>query len=129
MKRLGLIFLLAGCATSAGAPKSAPVSAPKSGLQAALERLPACQAGADVGRLTVKATVCTKMFCDEACCNQCSWAATFENKSAQPVPVPLGRVQELLGVPESALDCEIVSWNQTLAGQSVSLDGAGCVVR
>lgn len=125
MKRLGLIFLLAGCATSAGAPKSAPLS----GLAAALEKLPPCQAGADVGRLTVKATICTKKFCDEACCNQCGWEATFENKSGQPVPAPPARVQELLGVPESALDCEIVSWNQTLAAQSVSLDGAGCVVR
>lgn len=128
MKRLGLIFLLAGCATtttSAGAPKSAP----KSGIAAALEKLAACQAGADVGRLTVKATICTKKFCDEPCCNQCSWAATFENKSAQPQPAPLERVQALLGLPESAMDCEIAQWNQTLAAQSVSLDGAGCVVR
>lgn len=125
MIRVALLFLLAGCATSGGAPKEAPVR----GVKAALQKLPACQAGADVGLLQVKPTLCTKMFCEAACCNQCSWAATFENKSGQPVPVPPARVQEWLGVPQSALDCEVAQWNEALTGQSVSLEGAGCLVR
>ena len=126
MKRLVLVFVLAGCATSAPAPKSAPAAGT---LSAALEKLPTCAAGADVGVLKVNATVCTRKFCQEPCCNQCSWAATFENKSGQPVPVTPERLQELLALPPGGLDCEIAAWSQTLSSQSVSLDGAGCVVR
>ena len=127
MKRLGLVVLLAGCATPSP-PVSKSTPAP-GGLSAALEKLPTCAAGADVGVLKVRATLCTKKFCDEACCNQCNWAATFENKSGQPVPVAPERLQELLGLPAGALDCEIAAWGQTLSSQSVSVDGAGCVVR
>lgn len=126
MKRLGLVVWLAGCATSAPALKSTPAPC---GFCAALEKLPTCAAGADVGVLKVRATICTKKFCDEACCNQCNWAATFENKSGQPVPVTPERLQELLGLAPGGLDCEIAAWNQTLSSQSVSVDGAGCVVR
>lgn len=130
MKRLGWVLLLAGCATSAGDPKTAaPTSETPRGPAAALAKLPPCQAGAEVGRLAVRAAMCTKKFCQEACCNQCSWAATFEDKSGQPVPAPQERVQALLGLPQSALDCEIADWNQALSGQSVSLEGPGCVVR
>lgn len=126
MKRLGLVFVLAGCVTTAPVQQS---DAPSSGLSAALEKLPACAPGADVGVIKVKATACTRKFCQDPCCNQCSYAATFENKSGQPVPLAAERLKELLALPVGGLDCEIAGWNQTLSSQSVSVDGAGCVVR
>ena len=120
MGRLSLfVVLLAGCVTT---PKPAEKTS-------RLGVLPKCEAGADVGLLTVKATLCTKKHCQTACCNQCSWSATFENMSAQRVPAEQARVQKLLGVAESALDCEIAAWAAELSGQSVSLEGTGCVVR
>ena len=131
-------MLLAGCATSPGTlkgaasgpgPLDARETAAASRVRAALEALPRCEAGAPVGVLTLRPTVCTKMFCEEACCNQCGWAATFEGKDGQPVPVEPARVQALLGVPESALECEIAAWAGALAGQSVSVDPPACVVR
>lgn len=119
MGRLSLVVLLAGCVTT-------PPLVVKASR---LESLPNCEAGADVGLLTVKANRCTLKHCQTACCNQCSWAATFEDKSGQPVPADQARVQKLLGVAQSALDCEIAAWAAELASQSVSLEGTGCVVR
>ncbi len=125
MGRLSVgVVLLAGCVTTPVSPR--PVD--QVSLQSRLDALPRCEAGADVGLISVKANMCTKKHCQTACCNQCSWSATFENKSAQPVPVDQARLQKLLGVTESALDCEIAAWSAELARQSVSLDGAGCVV-
>ncbi len=119
MGRLSVVLvLMAGC-----------VSTPKPLEQRSrFEALPKCEAGADVGLISVKPALCTKKHCQTACCNQCSWAATFENKSGQPVPADQARVQKLLGFTESALDCEIAAWSAELASQSVSLE-AGCVVR
>lgn len=125
MGRLSLILLLSGCATTAHGPQ--PVE--KVSLQSRIDALPKCADGADVGLITVKASLCTKKHCEAACCNQCSWVATFENKSAQPVPVDQARVQDLLGLAASALDCEIAAWTRELESQSVSLEGSGCVVR
>lgn len=121
MKRLGLVLLLAGCATTPVTPKGTTV-------RERLEALPRCEAGAEVGALGVRASLCTKKHCQEACCNQCSWAATFVTKNGQPVPADAARVQALLGVTESALDCEIVAWGEALAGQSLAIE-PGCVVR
>jgi hypothetical protein len=44
-------------------------------------------------------------------------------------PADKARVQAALGLPESALDCEITAWSQALAGQSLALDATPCVVR
>lgn len=120
---VGLFVVLSGCAT-------APVAAvQEDSVRQRLSALPACQPGAEVGLLRVRPTVCTKKACDTACCNQCSWAATLETKSGQPAPVEPGRVQALLGVGESGLDCEIAAWAEALKGLSVAFDPSGCVVR
>jgi hypothetical protein len=79
--------------------------------------------------LIPRATMCTRMSCQDKCCNRCNWAATFETKNGQPVLAEQARVQALLGVPESALDCEIAAWAEALGSQSVSLGPPGCVVR
>lgn len=122
MGRLSLVLLLAACA-------HAPAPPQKAALESRLAGLATCEAGAEVGLITVKAGMCTRKHCQQACCNQCSWSATFENKSGQPVPVEQARLQELLGFSDSALDCEIAAWTTELKDQSVSLEGAGCVVR
>jgi hypothetical protein len=87
-----------------------------------LKTLAACEAGAKAGVLSVRATVCTKKHCQERCCNACSWAATFQPSGGEAVPAEPARVQALLGVPESALDCEVAAWGEALASQPVSLD-------
>lgn len=120
VKKLGLLVLLAGCVT--GAPRGES-KGPGNPTRDRLEALPRCDAGADVGVLTVRAAMCTKMSCQEACCNRCSWAATFE-RQGQREAADAARVAALLGVTESALDCEIASWSEALAGLSVSLDPA-----
>ncbi len=132
MGRLIVVLLLTGCVTTpATGTGSAPAadSSPGAAVRERLKSLARCEAGADVGLLTPKATMCTKKHCQERCCNQCSWAATFQTKNGEEVPAEPARVQALLGVPESALDCEIAAWGEALAGQSVSLDAPGCVVR
>lgn len=96
-------------------------------VQGALAALPRCQPGAEVGHLVVRAASCTKMFCDQACCNQCSWAATYETMSGSR-EADLARVQAVLGLPERALDCEIAAWGQALAGRSLALDAPSCLV-
>lgn len=138
-----LVLVTMGCATTHQAVPLTPARAeaplpvvaagdPEAAAQAkvarALEGLPRCQPGAEVGHLAVRATVCTKMFCDSACCNRCGWAATFEAMSGAR-EADVSRVQALLGLPESALDCEIAAWGRALAGQSLALDGPSCVVR
>lgn len=132
MKRWLWVVLLAGCATTSTSGGGAVASKDQAALakvREALAALPRCEPGANVGALALRPTICTKMFCDEACCNQCSWAATFTGKSGQPQPVEPARVQELLHVTEGALDCEIAAWATALQGQSISLDAPGCVVR
>ena len=134
MKKLLCVMLLAGCASTTASSKDPVAAAPSKDkaalaqVRAALAALPRCEPGANVGALPVRATICTKMFCDEACCNQCSWAATFESKSGA-VPADPARVQQLLHVGEGAMDCEIAAWAEALKGQSLSLDAPACVVR
>ncbi len=123
LKLCGWALLLAGCAHVSGTRKIAGA------VGATLEALPRCEAGAEVGELTLRPNICTKKFCREACCNQCSWTAVFQTKNAVPVPVGPARVQALLGLSESALDCELAAWSEALAGQSVSVDPPRCVVR
>jgi hypothetical protein len=119
--------MLVGCVTTPAAPPAD--SAPGAAVREKLASLPRCAAGVEVGLLTPRATICTKKHCQERCCNQCSWAATFTTTGGEPLPVDVARVQALLGVPESAMDCEIAAWADALAGQSVSLDPPGCAVR
>lgn len=121
--RVFLLMVLSGCATAPVAP------AQEDPVRQRLAALPACQAGAEVGVLRVRPTLCTKKACEAACCNQCSWVATLETKSGQSAPVEPARVQALLGVGESGLDCEIAAWAEALKGLSVALDPSGCVVR
>ncbi|MDP1822355.1 MAG: hypothetical protein Q8L48_03905 [Archangium sp.] len=123
MKKLWWLLLLAGCVTSAPLMKG-PVNPARERLDA----LPRCAPGAEVGVLTVRATTCTKMFCQDACCNHCSWEAWFEKSGGASAPVEAARVEALLGVTGSALDCEIAAWGEALSGLSVSLDPA-CVAR
>lgn len=122
MKKLSWLVLLTGCVTSAPLTKG-----PVNPTRARLEALPTCAPGAEVGVLTVRPTICTKMHCQEACCNQCSWEASFE-KNGQPSPVEAARVEALLGVTASALDCEIAAWGEALSGLSVSVEPP-CVAR
>ena len=130
MRWLGVLFVLAGCATTGETPASSadPEAAAVERVTKALAALPACSAGADVGRLVPKATMCTRMFCRTACCNQCSWSASYETMSGAR-EASVADVQRLLGVPESALDCEIAAWRNALSAQSVVLDAPACVVR
>jgi hypothetical protein len=121
-----VLLLLAGCATT---PSGGPGADSKPTIQTTLDALPRCSSGADVGLLIPKATMCTRKHCQEKCCNKCSWAATFETKNGQPVLADPAKVQALLGVPDSALDCEIAAWAEILASQSVALEPPGCVVR
>jgi hypothetical protein len=122
-----VVVLLTGCVTTPAAP--AADSSPGAAVRERLKSLARCEAGADVGLLAPRATTCTKKHCEDRCCNQCSWSATFQTKNGEAVPAEPARVQALLGVPESALDCEIAAWAEALATQSVSLDAPGCVVR
>jgi hypothetical protein len=130
-----LLFVLAGCATSA-APGDATAQATQppeqraaAQVRARLDTLPRCEPGAEVGQLTIAPVKCTLKFCGKnACCNHCSWGATLETK-AGPQPVELEQVRAVLGLPEGGLDCEVDAWNAALQGQSVALSGAGCVVR
>jgi hypothetical protein len=139
MKTWMLVFVVVGgvgCATTAASePKPGESTrdgregAAEAQLRAVLEALPTCEAGAQAGMLSVAATTCTKMFCGKACCNQCSWSAQFEGKSAVKVPVENARVRELLKVSDGALDCEIGAWAKVLAGVSMAVEGTACVVR
>lgn len=110
------------------APKSPDVVATER-VKAALAKLPTCQPGADVGRLMVRSTMCTRKFCQTACCNQCGWGASFEGMNGQPHPVELARVREVLDLGEGALDCEVKAWAVSLDGVSLQLDAPACVVR
>jgi hypothetical protein len=123
------MLVLAGCVSTPTPAEPAPPAAARSAQQQRLDSLPGCKPGAEVGLLTLSRAICTKMHCEQACCNQCTWAATLETKSGQPVPVEAARVQELLGLGESALDCEILAWAEALRTQSVSVEAPGCVVR
>ncbi len=133
MRRALMVLLLAGCT---GAQKQDDAS-PRAGkdavavadLKRALAALPKCVEGADVGRLVIRSTMCTRMFCQGACCNQCGWAASFEGMSGDSQPVDAKRVREVLRLGEGALDCEVKAWAQTLEGESVSLSEPACVVR
>jgi hypothetical protein len=122
-----IVLLLAGCVTTPAVPPAD--SSPGAAVRERLKSLPKCQPGAEVGLLIPRATICTKKHCQERCCNQCSWAATFQSTNGEALPVEPQRVQALLGVPEGALDCEIAAWADALATQSVSIDAPGCVVR
>ncbi len=133
---VGVLVLLSGCVTAeATEKKSAPVTseapdvAAAARLRAVLDTLPRCAPGAAVGLLAVTPTVCTKMFCGKACCNQCGWAATLETKSGEKQALEAARVSEVLKVPTGALDCEVAAWAQVLSTQSIALDGAACLVR
>ncbi len=129
---LGLA-LLGGCVTTeATEKKSAKVSADVAAadkLRAVLAALPRCEPGAAAGLLAVNPTMCTKMFCDHACCNHCGWAATLETKNGQKQPVSDMRAREVLQVSDSALECEIDAWAKVLATQSLAVEGTACVVR
>lgn len=139
MKWAAWLLLLSGCVTTHGAApaetKAAPgavAASPAAAAQArvteALARLPSCRPGAEVGHLVVRPTVCTKMFCDAECCNRCGWEATYE-AMAGAAPAEKARVQAVLGLPDSALECEVAAWGRALAGQSIALDPPSCVVR
>lgn len=97
-------------------------------VKAALAELPKCQAGADVGRLVIKTTMCTRMFCNRACCNQCGWEAKFEGMSGDAQPVDSSRVKKLFKLGESSLDCEVKAWAGVVDRESISIE-QGCVVR
>jgi curli biogenesis system outer membrane secretion channel CsgG len=131
MKRLlAVLLLLAGCATTGGAdqPSADPRAAAHAQVTQALAGLPSCQPGAEVGALKVKATTCTRMFCSSACCNRCSWSASWESMSGAR-DASVQEVQRLLKVSDSALDCEVAAWAQALDGQSVALEAPSCMVR
>lgn len=98
-------------------------------VKAALAALPKCEAGADVGKLVIKTTMCTRMFCNRACCNQCGWEAKFEGMSNDSQPVDAARVREVLKLGESSLDCEVKAWAGAVANESLSLGQPACVVR
>lgn len=97
-------------------------------VKAALAALPKCQAGSDVGRLVIKPTMCTRMFCNNACCNQCAWEAKFEGMSGDAQPVDAARVKTLLKLGASSLDCEVKAWASAVENVSLSLEQS-CVVR
>jgi len=108
---------------------SSPADAAKAKVKSALAALPACTEGAQAGVLTVAPTTCTKKYCGTACCNQCSWAATFEGKNGQKTPADAAKVQAALTVGEGGLDCEVAAWGEALSGTSLALEPAACVVR
>lgn len=125
------LLLLAGCATT-GAPKregadDAPGRA-RAEVEQVLARLPACQPGADVGRLVLEATVCTRMACSTPCCNRCGWAARYETMSGVREVAPEA-LRGLLDLRESPFECEIAAWSAALEHQSLALDAPTCVVR
>lgn len=131
MKRTLWVLLLAGCASTpkaSEAPKTKDVVAAEQ-VKAALAALPKCEAGAEVGRLVLKTTMCTRMFCNAPCCNQCGWEARFEGMSDDSRPVDAARVREVLRLGESSLDCEVKAWAGAVANESVSLGEPACVVR
>jgi hypothetical protein len=137
VKKLLMLCLVwaAGCATTSATSKEvvsgggSPEQAAAAKVHAALDAMPRCEAGANVGALVITATTCTKRFCNTACCNHCTWAASFEGKNGQPTPVEGARVVELLHVTDSSQDCEIAAWAGALQGTSLSVDAPGCVVR
>lgn len=135
-----VLLLVAGCVTAKPSVATEPSVAPErtatagpqdaagAQVKSALERLPRCAPGAEAGALSLQPAACTKKFCHAACCNQCTWSATFDGMSGAR-PADKARVQAALGISESALDCEIAAWSQALAGQSVALEPAPCQVR
>lgn len=118
-------FSLSGIACKA--PLTPDVTA-AAGVKKVVARLPKCQAGTDVGRLVIKPTMCTRMFCNRACCNQCGWEAKFEGMSGDSQPVDSARVKELLKLGDSSLDCEVKAWAAAVENESISLEQS-CVVR
>lgn len=153
--RLPLIVLsltFAGCATSAaarldsnlptaatagGEPSTPAPESPRAGRDAAatkalteqLSTLPRCAPGTSVGQLTLAPAACTRMACPEACCNQCTWTASFVSTNGVSTAVAPGQVATVLHVGERALECEVAAWNGVLQGRDLGLDGAGCLVR
>jgi len=116
-------------ASDTPSPATRPDRRADEAVRARLRALPRCEPGAEVGQLTFAATRCTLKFCGtSACCNHCSWTATFTTK-AGPQPANPELVRAVLALPEGSLDCEITAWNAALAGVSVGLERAGCVVR
>lgn len=120
-----------------GEPTEAPPASPRAGRDEAaakalgerLATLTRCERGATVGQLTLALAGCTRMACPEACCNACSWTASFVSTNGVPQPVAPERLRDVLGLTERALECEVVAWNGVLRGKDVGLDGAGCLVR
>jgi hypothetical protein len=117
-----------GSETKAGEGDARPAAA-SAALQKTLDGWPRCEAGADAGKLSVAATVCTKKYCGAECCNACGWAATFEGKSGARVPVDAERARALLQLTAGALECEVAAWGRVLEGVSLAIDGTPCVVR
>jgi hypothetical protein len=129
---LGCALLAAACQTTK--PAETPTregrdATATSELRAVLDALPKCEAGAEAGRVHVAATTCTKLYCGKACCNTCSWAATFEGKNGTPVPLDVETARALLKLKDGALDCEVAAWAQVLDGVSMAVEGTACVVR
>lgn len=157
--RLPLLLLcatLAACATTtaarldsnlpAAAPDTSPAAppptspspdSPRAGRDATaakaltehLATLPRCAPGDTVGQLTLAPSMCTRMACREACCNQCTWTATFVSTNGVPAAVAPEQVSAVLRLAGRALECEVAAWNGVLAGRDLGLDGGGCLVR
>jgi hypothetical protein len=125
---LPLLLLVVACATPNTSESSAQPQQAKAAVTEALAKLPACAAGAAVGQLVVAPHICTEKLCKAACCNGCTWKATFTTASGAQ-PVDRARVLEALHLPEQALDCEVAAWNEALTGQSLALDSTACVAR
>lgn len=140
--RAAVLLVLGGCATTeatvkaAEAPVTPPLTSSRTGqdvaarahVEKALSALARCEPGREVQGVTVEPSGCTRMFCREACCNQCTWKATAVGLDGVAEDVT-GRLGLALALPDSALECEVAAWRQALAAKDLGLTAPFCVVK
>ncbi len=99
-------------------PSVDPIARAKANATTALERLPACLPGAAEGTLEIRATICTEMACKAACCNGCSFDATFAN-STRFTTEQLTAL--LMSGTAPGKDCEVAAWREVFMNRLLGL--------
>ena len=124
-RQFGLVTNAQGEPASICVPPATPaalVNSPlgREAIDAAIQKLPSClvvkMQGLHFGKLNLEAGMCTKMFCKQACCNGCSWKATFTEADAPPVGILNDSLEKFLvnGDAAPSKDCDIAAWSTAL---------------
>lgn len=115
MTRIVLLMLLLSCGR--------PAMTLETTTGGVMLPLPECPAGTTTGELVLTSRFCTLRACTQACCNTCSWTATFDGAPAGHL-----EVEQVLGAPGSMTTCELEAWQQALAPVVVNLQ-LGCATK